>query len=190
MCKLVFCDSTQLSAENDWVLAPVLRSRFTNSIILMKSIRIFRVALLGLFLVSASSLFAQIDMVWETHKVGFKVPRGFKIETNNAEEFTAGNDAVFVTIAPIQDENITTDDLADVVDAMVKEMDYDLITDGDAVEVNNFTGYYTRGSKDGSNAIVMALLDPESATNLIVVVIYSGDHEDEALTTVNSFYSY
>ncbi len=129
-------------------------------------------------------------MVWETHRVGFKVPRGFVIETNNADEFSAGNDNVYMTIAPIQDENITTDDLADVVDAMVKEMDYDLITDGDAVEVNNFTGYYTRGSKDGANAVVMALLDPESATNLIVVVIYSGDYENAALTAVNSFYSY
>ena len=155
----------------------------------MKSTHIFLTAFFGLLFFSAQ-LTAQVDMTWDTHKVGFKVPRGFKIETNNAEEFSAGNDNIFMTIAPIQDENITTDDLADVVDAMVKEMDYDLITDGDAVEVNNFTGYYTRGSKDGANAVVMALLDPESATNLIVVVIYTGDFEDAALTAVNSFYSY
>lgn len=129
-------------------------------------------------------------MTWDTHGVGFKVPRGFVIETNNAEEFSAGNDNIFVTIAPIQDENISTDDLADVVAAMVKEMDYDLVTDGDAVDVHNFTGYYVRGSKDGADAIVMALLDPESATNLIVVAIYSGDYEDDALMIVNSFYSY
>lgn len=169
---------------------PILRFRLTNSIISMKSVKFFHVALLGLFLMSANIVSAQVDMVWETHKVGFKVPRGFKIETNTDEEFSAGNDDVYLTIAPIQDENITTDDLATVVDAMVKEMDYDLITDGDAVEVNNFTGYYARGSKDGSSAVVMALLDPESATNLIVVAIYSGDHEKDALTAVNSFYSY
>jgi hypothetical protein len=168
---------------------PILRCRLTNSIISMKSIRIIPIALFGLLFFSAQ-LSAQVDMVWETHRVGFKVPRGFTIETNNADEFSAGNDNIYMTIAPIQDENITTDDLADVVDAMVKEMDYDLITDGDAVEVNNFTGYYVRGSKDGANAVVMALLDPESATNLIVVVIYSGDYENAALTAVNSFYSY
>ncbi len=169
---------------------PILRCRFTNSIISMKSIKFFPIALIGLFLLSATIVSAQVDMVWETHQVGFKVPRGFKIDTNTDQEFSAGNDNVYLTIAPIQDENLTTDDLADVVDAMVKEMDYDLITDGDAVEVNNFTGYYARGSKDGASALVMALLDPESATNLIVVVIYSGDFEDAALTTINSFYSY
>lgn len=156
----------------------------------MKSVKFFPIAFFGLFLLSANIASAQVDMVWETHRVGFKVPRGFKIDTNNSEEFSAGNDNIYLTIAPIQDESITTDDLAEVVDAMVKEMDYDLITDGNAVDVNNFTGYYTRGSKDGNNAVVMALLDPESATNLIVVVIYSGDFEDEALTAVNSFYSY
>ncbi|MBK9017286.1 MAG: hypothetical protein IPM82_26310 [Saprospiraceae bacterium] len=155
----------------------------------MKSFKILSTTLFALLLFSAS-VSAQVDMTWDTHGVGFKVPRGFVIETNNAEEFSAGNDNVFVTIAPIQDENITDDDLADVVAAMVKEMDYDLVTDGDAVEVSNFTGYYVRGSKDGANAVVMALLDPESATNLIVVAVYSGDYEDDALMIVNSFYSY
>lgn len=156
----------------------------------MKSISYFTAAIFGLLLFASQSTIAQVDMTWDTHRVGFKVPRGFQIETNNAEEFSAGNDNLFVTIAPIQDENITTDDLADVVDAMVNEMDYDLVTDGSAVDVNNFTGYYKRGSKDGSKAIVMALLDPESATNLIVVAIYSDESEDDALTVVNSFYSY
>lgn len=155
----------------------------------MKSISFFA-ALTGLFLLASNIVTAQVDMKWDTHGVGFKVPRGFVVETNNAEEFSAGNDNVYVTIAPIQDENITTDDLSEVVAAMVKEMDYDLVTDGDAVDVNNFTGYYVRGSKDGSSALVMALLDPESATNLIVVSIYSGDYEDDALMIVNSFYSY
>ncbi|MCF8246716.1 MAG: hypothetical protein K9J37_17510 [Saprospiraceae bacterium] len=155
----------------------------------MKSIHIFSAAFIGLFFLSAQ-LTAQVDMVWETHRVGFKVPRGFVVDTNTGEEFSAGNDNVYLTISPIQDENITTDDLVDLVDVMVKEMDYDLVTDGDAVNVQNFTGYYARGSKDGANAIVMALLDPSSATNLIVVVIYSGDFEDAALATVNSFFSY
>jgi hypothetical protein len=156
----------------------------------MKSISFFSAALLGLLLFFGQSATAQVDMTWDTHGVGFKVPRGFVVETNNAEEFSAGNDNVYVTIAPIQDENLSKDDLAEVVAAMVKEMDYDLVTDGDEVDVNNFTGYYVRGSKDGANAVVMALLDPESATNLIVVAIYSGDHEADALMTVNSFYSY
>jgi hypothetical protein len=156
----------------------------------MKSISFFAAAVFSFLLLSSQTSTAQVDMTWETHQVGFKVPRGFQIETNNAEEFSAGNDNLFVTIAPIQDENLTKDDLAEVVGAMAQELDYDLITDGSEVDVNNFTGYYKRGSKDGSSAIVMALLDPESATNLIVVAIYSDDAEDDALTVINSFYSY
>ena len=146
-------------------------------------------ALVSLLFFTAN-LDAQVDMTWDTHGVGFKVPRGFVIKTNNAEEFTAENDDVFVTIVPIQDKDVSVDDLADVVAAMVKEMDYDLVTDGDAVDVHNFTGHYARGSKDGANAIIMALLDPDSATNLIVAAVYTGDFEDQALMIVNSFYSY
>lgn len=156
----------------------------------MKTGRFLSIALLGFLFFSANHLSAQVDMLWDTHGVGFKVPRGFVIETNNSEEFSAGNDNIFVTIAPIQDENISKEDLSEVVSTMVNEMDYDLVTDGDEVDVQNFTGYYVRGSKDGANAIVMALLDPESSTNLIVVAVYTGDYEDDALLIVNSFYSY
>ena len=94
----------------------ILRGRLTYSIISMKSFKILSTTLFALLLFSAS-VSAQVDMTWDTHGVGFKVPRGFVIETNNAEEFSAGNDNVFVTIAPIQDENITDDALAAVVAA-------------------------------------------------------------------------
>ncbi len=155
----------------------------------MKKQFMFLSALCALFLLT-NQLAAQVDMTWDTHGVGFKVPRGFVIETNNAEEFTASNDNLFLSILPIQDETITDDDLAEVVAAMAKEMDYDLVTDGDAVEIDAFSGYYVRGSKDGANAILMALLDAESSTNLIVVVVYAEGYEDEALMMANSFYAY
>lgn len=135
-------------------------------------------------------LTAQVEMVWDTHGLGFKVPRGFVIETNNAEEFSASNDDIWLTIAPFQNENVDEDDLADAVVDMAKEMDYDLVTDADALELHDFVGYYVRGVKDGVSAIVMALLDTESSTNLIVVIAYSDDWEDEALMIANSFYAY
>ena len=155
----------------------------------MKPLISISAALCGLLLTS-SSLIAQVDMVWDTHGAGFKVPSGFVIETNNEEEFSAGNDNLYLTITPIQDETVNEDDLADAVGIMAKELDYDLITDGDAVEMDDFVGYYVRGVKDGVSAIVMALLDTESSTNLLVVVVYAGGFEDEALMIVNSFYAY
>jgi hypothetical protein len=134
--------------------------------------------------------FAQTDMVWDTHGVGFSVPDDFEISANNAEEFTADNGNLFLSILPIQDKTITTDELYDAVVEMATELEYDRIQDGDAVDIDDFTGYYVRGRKDGTTAIVMALLDRESSTNLLVVIVHNDGHEDEAIDIANSFYAY
>jgi hypothetical protein len=136
------------------------------------------------------SLNAQTDMVWDTHGVGFSVPDDFKIETNNAEEFTAGNDVLFLSILPIQDEWVTEDDLADAVVEMAQGLKYDRIQEGDAIDIDDFTGYYIKGRKDGANAVFMALLDKESSTNLLVVIVYADDYEDDAVSMAASFYAY
>ncbi|MBK9106425.1 MAG: hypothetical protein IPL92_18155 [Saprospiraceae bacterium] len=144
--------------------------------------------LLLLFL--AFGLQAQTDMIWDTHGVGFTVPDDFKIEANNAEEFTAGNDALYLSILPIQDEWVTEDDLADAVVTMAQELKYDRIQEGDAIDIDDFTGYYIKGRKDGANAVFFALLDKESSTNLIVVIVYADDYEDDAVDIAASFYAY
>ncbi len=144
--------------------------------------------LFALFLVP--SLHAQTDMEWDTHGVGFTVPDNFKIETNNAEEFTAGNDELFLSILPIQDKTLTKDDLADAVVEMAKGLNYDRIQEGDEIDVDDFTGYYVKGRKDGVNAVFMALLDKESSTNLLVVIVYADDYEDDAVDIASSFYAY
>lgn len=135
-------------------------------------------------------MMAQTDMIWDTHGVGFTVPDDFEIETNNADEFTADNGALFLSILPIQDKTITADDLADAVDEMAAELDYDRIQEGDAIDIDDFTGYYIKGRKDGTNAVLMALLDKESSTNLLVVIVYADGQEDEAIDIASSFYAY
>ena len=142
------------------------------------------------FLLLSISMNAQTDMIWDTHGVGFTVPDDFKIETNNAEDFTAGNDALFLSILPWQDEAITEDDLADAVYAFAKELKYDRINEGDAIEIDDFTGYYIKGRKDGANAVLLALLDKESSTNLLVVIVYANGYEDAAVDIAASFYAY
>jgi hypothetical protein len=141
-------------------------------------------------LLTSNILNAQVDMEWDIHGVGFKVPNGFVIKTNNEKEFTAANDEVFVTIIPVQNRKVTKDDLADAVVEMAKEMKFDELTDADELEIDDFEGYYVRGVKSDYNAIVIALLDTESSTNLLVVIGYSDDWEDEALLIANSFYAY
>lgn len=143
-----------------------------------------------LFLLGTFSIQAQTDMVWDAYGVGFSVPKDFVEETNNREEFSAGNDNVFMTIMPLADETITDDDLADAVVLMAEEMEYDRIQEGDEIDIDDFTGYYVKGKKDGANAILMALLDKESSTNLFVAIVYVNGYEDAAIDMAASFYAY
>lgn len=126
----------------------------------------------------------------DTHGVGFSVPKNFKVETNNAEEFTAGKDALYLSILSIQDEWVTEDDLADAVVAMAEELKYDRIQEGDAIDIDDYTGYYIKGRKDGVNAAFFTLLDKESSTNLIVVFVYADGYEDDTVDIAASFYAY
>ena len=144
---------------------------------------------LGGLLLSVS-MNAQTEMEWDTHGVGFTVPDDFKIETNNAEEFTADNGTLFLSILPIQDETITKDDLAEAVADIAIDLEYDRIQEGEAIDVDDFSGYYVKGRKDGVNAVIMALLDNESSTNLLVVIVYADGFEDDAVAVASSFYAY
>lgn len=136
------------------------------------------------------SLVAQTDMVWDYHGVGFTVPDDFEIEVNNADEFSANNDDLYLSIFPIQDADITVDDLSDAVMDMAKSLKYDRIEEGDDIDIDDFTGYFIKGRKDGANAVFMALLDKHSSTNLIVMVVYTDRFEDEAVDIAASLYAY
>lgn len=142
------------------------------------------------FLVGQNSLLAQTEMRWDKHGVGFTVPSNFKVTTNNAEEYTASNDNLVLSIAPIQDEEISKENLADAVLAMAKEMEYDALEEADEINIHDFTGYYIKGKKDGINAVVIAMLDKESSTNLLVVIAYDDDYFDEAVSIAKSFFAY
>jgi len=142
-----------------------------------------------LFLFSQGA-FAQTEMRWDKHGVGFTVPSNFKIETNNAEEYSASNDNLFLSIIPIQDENLTKEHLAEVVVSMAKDLKYDVIDEVDEADVDDFTGYYVKGRKDGVNAVLMALMDTESGTNLLVVIVYTDGYEEKAVEMAGSFFAY
>ena len=58
------------------------------------------------------------------------------------------------------------------------------------IEGFDFTGYDIKGRKDGANAVFMALLDKESSTNLLVVIVYADDYEDQAVEMAAIFYAY
>lgn len=141
----------------------------------------------------AGLVFAQaqmVDMHWDTHGVGFKVPANFTIEINNAEEFAANNDFLMLSIVPVQEIALTKENMAEAVLAMAEGMGYETIDKVAEADVDDFTGYYIKGTKEGINAVVMAMLDTESSTNLLVVIVYHDEHWSEAQTIANSFYAY
>jgi len=130
------------------------------------------------------------DMHWDTHGVAFTVPSDFKIKTNNAEEYTAENKNISLSIIPVQDENVTKEHLAEAVTTMAKELDYDVISKAAEASIDDFEGYYVVGKKNGVNALLMAILDTESSTNLLVVVVYANGFEKAAEEIANSFEAY
>jgi len=177
-----YCTNCDLAAY----LCPLFSQK--NLFIRMKRIQTIFLTL-ALFL-SLTAVQAQTEMHWDTHGVGFIVPSNFKVETNNAEEYVASNDNLFLSITPIQDESLTKDNLADAVLAMAKEMNYDLVEEADEADVDDFTGYYVKGRKDGVNAILMALLDSQSSTNLLVAIVYDDNSMNKAVDMANSFFAY
>ncbi|MBK6994175.1 MAG: hypothetical protein IPH31_04360 [Lewinellaceae bacterium] len=145
--------------------------------------------LFGLFLVS-TNLVAQTEMRWDTHGIGFTVPSDFKVSTNNKEVYTAENEHLILSISPIQDEEISKENLEDAVLAMATAMEYESLDEADEININDFTGYYIKGTRDDMYAVVMALMDKKSSTNLLVVIAYDNDRFEEAVAIAKSFFAY
>ncbi|MCF8239500.1 MAG: hypothetical protein K9I85_15160 [Saprospiraceae bacterium] len=148
-------------------------------------------SLFTLLLTSFSiNLTAQVDMVWDDYGLGFTLPRGLSITENDGDTFSAESDDLYLTILPIADRTITEDDLADAVVAMATEMEYDELTDADDLELNDLYGYYVEGEKDGARAFVIAMMDSQSATNFLAVIVFSPGRREQAMRLARSFYAY
>jgi len=129
---------------------------------------------------------AQEEWVWDEYGIGFTLSKGMKVTQNDGETFTAERDNLFLTITPIKDEEITEGDLAMAVFTMAKEMEYDGIEDADKLELDDLVGYYVEGTKDGAGASVIALLDQESESNYLVIIVFDDDSRDEAIEMAQS----
>ncbi len=146
--------------------------------------------LLSFFLIS-NTAFSQQDWRWDDHGVGFSAPKNLRITTNNANEFSAEASDLYLTIYVEQDGEVSEETLADALVVAAKEMNYDHISDVDALEIDDFTGYYVEGTKDGVGAFIITLLDKKSATNLVVVLVFTDDAaRDKAIKIANSFYAF
>ncbi len=136
------------------------------------------------------SLTAQVDMIWADYGLGFTLPRELKITENDGDTFSAESDDLYMTILPIADRTITDDDLADAVLAMAVEMEYDELTDADDLGLTDLYGYYVEGKKDGTHAFVIALLDSQSSSNYLAVIVFTRENREKAIRLARSFYAY
>jgi hypothetical protein len=150
------------------------------------------VFLLALFMSAAITFQAQAqeEWVWDEYGIAFTLAKGMKVTQNDGETFTAERNNLFITMAPIVDANINEDDLAEAVIDMAVEMDYDDIEDADELELGDLIGYYVEGTKDGAGAFVIALLDKESASNYLVIIVFDNNSRDEAMEIALSLYAY
>jgi len=155
----------------------------------MKQTTIQFLSTIGLLLAAQFS-FAQVELRWDAHGIGFSCPATFKVDSNDGEEFSASNDNIFLSITPFQDENLTEEGLAQALVAMAEELGYDKVDKVASTELHDFTGFYVLGTKDGVHALLMALMDTESSTNLLVSIVYPDKGEREALKIANSFFAY
>jgi hypothetical protein len=147
---------------------------------------------LALFLSTAITFQAQAqeEWVWDEYGIAFILADGMKVTQNDGETFTAERSNLMLTMTPIVDSDINEDDLAAAVISMAVDMEYDGIEDADALELNDLVGFYVEGTKDGAGAFVIALLDKESASNYLVIIVFDDDSRDEAMEMALSLYAY
>lgn len=152
----------------------------------MKKLSFFALLMISSVLVS----FAQTDFVWDSHGIGFKTADRMKVSVNQADEFEAASENIQLNIFPWQDEKINFDDLADATVSIAKELKFDAISEADALEIDDFQGYFVQGTKDGVKALILLLMDKKSSTNMIVTIVYQPGFEQEAYKIADSFYAY
>lgn len=136
----------------------------------------------------SSMAFGQyVELNMEQYGVSFMVPDDFEV-TENDESFKGNNEFLHLGIFPFHDENVNFDDLAEATIEVAEGMEYDVVSDVGIMELSGLIGYYVDCRKDDVNAFVMTLLNPETSTNLIVVIIYADDMFDQAVDIGASFY--
>lgn len=139
----------------------------------------------------SQAITAQKDWRWEQHGVGFSAPANMRITSNNDSEFTAEGSDLYLSIYVEQDGEVTKETLAEALIEAAKALEYDEISDVDALEIDDFEGYYVEGTKNGVGAFIITLLDKQSSTNLVVIIVFTTDlARDKAIDIADSFYAF
>ncbi|MFT5337958.1 MAG: hypothetical protein ACJAY8_000743 [Sphingobacteriales bacterium] len=150
----------------------------------------FRTALTVLCFSVIGLVSAQDAFEWDAHGIGFTLPDGFTVTSNSGEEFSGASENIFITMIPWNDADITEADLEDVVVQAASDMAYDDIHDAFDASVHDFVGVGVYGTKDGVDAVIAAILDTKSGTNMIIIIGYNSGYGEKAQAIYKSMYAY
>lgn len=153
--------------------------------------KLFKSTIFIAFVLLANTTFAQQDWRWDNHGVGFSAPANLRVTANNANEFSAEGSDILLAIYVEQDGEVSEETLAEALVAAATELEYDDISAVDALEIDDFTGFFVEGTKDGVGAFILTLLDKKSSTNLVVVIAYTNENaRQKAIAIGDSFYAF
>ncbi len=153
----------------------------------------FKLLLVLSFSFSASFMFSQQDYTWDEYQVSFTLADDFEEVTNDADEFSAIGDGMEISILPFNDETIDQGDITAFTMTVAASLELDRVDDVSEIEINSFDGAYAEGEIDGTRVFMMGLIDPDSETNLFVIITFLDDDQnavDEAVNICLSFDTY
>jgi hypothetical protein len=129
---------------------------------------------------------AQVEYTWDDYNLKFSVPSDFKESASDGDHFEGSSNRgkiYLFGLYPIKDENVTTDNLAEAVNAMAKESKMK-VEETMELDFNGFQGYCAEGTIEGKPAFFACMLDPNGDLNFIITVLH--DNADAAINLIKS----
>jgi len=141
------------------------------------------------FVVSFSNAQGMKEWTWDTYKMKFQAPNNLKVTTNNADEFTASNSDISLSIYPRKGENLSYEGMELALMKWAKSSKLDYENDPEYIEdLNGYWGVYIDGEAEGYPATMLLLVDPDyPEISLYVWISYSTAKYDTAVNILKSF---
>lgn len=149
----------------------------------MKRVFFFAIMVLtGVF-----GLHAQSEYTWNDYNVSFNASPALQIKVDNKAQLEAADDNVMMRIFPWS-ESLNFDDLSDATMDIAIRLGFENVNSADAMELDDYQAFYTKGIKDGQEGIVVLLYDNQKNISLVSTIIYQPGFENEAMDIALSFY--
>lgn len=149
-------------------------------------LKIITTCILGL--VSLACMNAQTEMAWSTYNIGFVAPPTMQTLVDSKGRFEASNDNVQISIFP-WDGRVNFDDLGDGTIDIATQLGYETTGSADALELDDYQGFYVQAAKQGIEAIVVLLYNNAGNVSLVADIQYQPGFINEAMDIALSFYA-